>query len=85
MQHTLKSSLLPQRDSLGGKWLSVGDGFQVGDEGVCLLFLLVLRLHLVQTYEGPMHAASVSEFIRASVLLCFEGLISLLFTASSEE
>lgn len=78
MQYTLKSSLFPQRDSLGGKWLSVGDGFQVGDEGVCLLLLLVLRFHLVQTHAVPVRAASVSEFIRASVLLCFEGLISLL-------
>lgn len=80
MQQTLKSSLFPQRDSLGGKWLSVGYGFQVGDEGVHLL-LLVLRPYLAQTHEGPVCAAS--EFIRASVLLCFEGLISLLLAASS--
>lgn len=82
MQQTLKSSLFPQGDSLGGKWLSVEYGFQVGDEGVHLL-LLVLRPYLAQTHEGPVCAASVSEFIRASVLLCFEGLISWLLAASS--
>ena len=43
-----------------------------------LLLLLDLRPYLVQTHAGPVRAASVSEFIYASVLLCFEGLISLL-------
>ena len=82
MQQTLKSILFPQRDSLGGKWLSVGYGFQVGDEGVHLL-LLVLRPYLAQTHEGPVCAASVSEFIRVSVLIAACSFIRKMVTATS--
>ena len=43
--------------------------FWISDGSMCALLLSALGRHLMQTVAGPVRASSVSEFIRALILL----------------
>lgn len=84
-----KRGLYTQYDSIGenqlfsDEWLSIEDCFWVRDGGGGPLRLSALGSHQAQTCAGPVHAASLCEFMSASVVLCLEDLVSLMFSIPS--
>lgn len=60
------------------EWLSIGDGFWVRNEGLCLFLLSVLVPLLAKTHEVCAFFHILCELVCVSVLLCLESLLSFM-------
>lgn len=85
--YTVSETLLEKTKLFLCRQLSVWGCFWVRDGGLCPLPVSALRFTLpiqVQTCASPVHVASLYELIFASILLYWEGLVSMVPSIPSD-